>query len=212
MTDASAPHGRDDAGTPLAPYGLNLDGTPRKSNRGARPGQRGNGNSAGKRRATTASLSTSNLTDVERKGMLCELGDMLLVNPLATASQVPVVQAKIGRHADALAGDAFILSQYLPSIADGLLMMAKAKPGVLSWLDKIEENAPYVLITQALIGVGKAIADNHLRPNPELAKAGRSLAALKMAAMADAVNQQAENITARAAAQAQEAADFAAAA
>jgi len=193
-----APHGHDENGVPLAPYGLNLDGTPRKSNRGARPGQRGNGGSAapGRRKSSAApKVSGSNLTDVERKGMLCELGDSLIVNTLATISTAPGVARYLGpKHADALAGDAFILSQYLPGIADGLILLSHTKPKTLAWLDKIEENAPYVVLSQALLGAGKAFVENHMNPNPNVAQAGRSLAAMKMAQMADAVNQQAAYI------------------
>lgn len=197
MTDPKAPHGYDaDGKTPLAPFGLNLDGTPRKSNRGARPGQRGNRGSAAKKTGPRAvpTGSVSSLTDVERKGMLCELADMLVVSPLATASQAPPLRSKIGRHADALAGDAFILSQYVPGIADGLILLSKTKPRALAWLDKVEESAPFAVLAGALFSAGKAMLENHMNPNPGLAQAGRSLAMMKMAAMADAVNAQAARV------------------
>lgn len=191
--DPQAPHGRDANGVPLAPYGLNLDGTPRKSNRGARAGQgRKNGPAAGKKATATPQAVTSNLTDVERKGMLCELADMLIVTPLASASQLPVLANRLGaKQADALAGDAFILSQYFPGIADGLILLSKTKPRTLAWLDKAEENAPYLVLANAMIQAGKAIAENHFNPNPRVAQAGRSLAALRIAQMAEAVNAQA---------------------
>lgn len=190
--DPQAPHGRGPDGTPLAPYGLNLDGTPRKSNRGARPGQKRT--QAGKKTASSAAptATMSNLSDEDRKGMLCELADSLVVAPLASASQVPFLASKIGaKQADALAGDAFILAHYFPGIADGLILLSKTKPATLAWLDKMEQNAPYVVLANALLQAGKAIAGNHINPNPSLASAGRSLAAIRMQAMADAVNAQA---------------------
>jgi hypothetical protein len=193
--DPRAPHGRDNNGTPLAPYGHNIDGTPRKSNRGARAGQKGNGG----RRKSPASAGpvtvVSNLSDTDRKGMLTELADMFIVSPLASASQVPFIKSRIGsRQTDALAGDAFILAQYMPGIADGLILWSKTKPGTLAWLDKLEGAAPALVFTNALLAAGKAIADNHMNPNPSVANAGRALAALKIAQMANAVNEQAARI------------------
>jgi hypothetical protein len=200
MVDTSAPHGRDESGTPLAPYGLNLDGTPRKSNRGARPGQRGNAGSRA-RKSTTPSVSQSNLSDQERKEMLCELSDMVLVTPLASASMVPWIHTRIGaQQADALAGDALILNHFAPMLADGLLILAKTKPRALSWLDKVEENAPFLLLTNALIQVAKAVAANHINPDPRMAEAGRSLAAMRMARVAEKVQQEAEGYARAAAA------------
>jgi len=189
--DAAAPHGRDSNGVPLTPYGINVDGSPRKSNRGARAGQKKGAGPAAKKTAAPQ-VGVSSLSDSDRKGMLCELADMMLVSPLASASQVPILASRLGaRQTDALAGDAFILSQYMPSIADGLILLSKTKPHTLAWLDKLEENAPMVVLTNAILRAGKALADNHFNPNPRVAQAGRSLAALRMAQMAEAVNAQA---------------------
>lgn len=194
--DPAAPHGRDGNGTPLAPYGLNVDGSPRKSNRGARAGQKGRG-AAGKGKPAGPQVSVSNLNDDDRRGMLCELADMALVTPLASASQTPFLINRIGaRQTDALAGDAFILSQYMPGIAEGLILLSKTKPRTLAWLDKAEQNAPYILLTKAIMDAAKAVAENHFRPNPNVAAAGRSLAAIRMAQMAEAVNAQAAAMSA----------------
>lgn len=181
-----APHGRDENGVPLAPYGLNIDGTPRKSNRGrpsATPGTR-----------PAASSVKGNLTDLQRKSMLGDLLDALIIGPLARASQTPALANRIGRHADALAGDAFILSQYAPGIFDGLILLSKTKPQTLAWMDKAESNAPYVLLAQVGFQMAQAMVANHMRPNPSLAEAGRNLAALRLAQMAEAVNAEAERI------------------
>lgn len=189
--DPAAPHGRDASGTPLAPYGLNLDGSPRKSNRGARAGVKKNGGTAKKTAATTPTM-VGNLSDEDRKGMLCELADTLLVAPLASASQVPFIAARIGaKQTDALAGDAFILSQFAPNLADGLILLSKTKPATLAWLDRAEANAPFVVLASSFIQMGKAFLENHLNPNPRVAQAGRALAAMRIAQMAAAVNAQA---------------------
>lgn len=190
-----APHGRDANGTPLTPYGLTVQGNPRKSNRGARPGQRGNKN--GTMRSSAPTRTGSNLSDQDRKGMLTELADMFITGPLASASQVPFIAKYIGpRQTDALAGDAFIISQYLPAMADGAILMAKTKPGLLAWLDKLENAAPQIILASAVLEAGKAVIANHFNPNPRVAAAGRHLAAIKIARMAERVNEEAARMQA----------------
>lgn len=197
LDDPKAPFGFDDAGKAHAPYGLKVDGNPRTSNRGAKAGQRGNANTRS-RTTPSARATMSNLSDVERKGMLVELAGMAVVTPAASLSRAPWLERRIGRkHTDALAGDAFIVDAFMPSFADGLILLSKTKPKTLAWLDKAEENAPYILLIQTGLGMIKAIADNHFNPNPRVADAGRSLAALKIAEMAEAVNAQAEAVKAR---------------
>jgi hypothetical protein len=124
--------------------------------------------------------------------MLTELADMMIVMPLASASQIPFIAAKFGaKQTDALAGDALIISHFMPSIADGLILLSKTKPQTLAWLDKAEQNAPYLVLANAVIQAGKALVENHFNPNENLAIAGRSLAAMKMAKVAEAVKEQA---------------------
>lgn len=192
-TPDPAPHGRDEHGVPLAPYGWNTDGSPRKSNRGRR--------AAGRPAPAPSAKPTlkTNLKDSERKSMLVDLADMFLITPLAGVSQSPALTRKLGRHADALAGDAFILAQYAPGIADALILLSKTKPKTLAWLDRAEENAPYALLAKVGIDMIKSFAQNHLTPDPRLAKAGRNLAMLRMQQMADAVNAEADRIASEAA-------------
>jgi hypothetical protein len=178
MADEVAPHGRDEGGKPLAPYGYLKDGvTPRKGNRGARPGQRGNGNRASARRP---GVKASSPTDAQRKEQLCALGEMAIITPLAAASFSPAVVKRIGqKQTDALAGDAVILTEFLPQIADGLIVLDQSKPGLLKWLDQVEDKAPYLLLANLGIQIGRAIVSNHMDPNPRLAKAGRLQAAMR---------------------------------
>lgn len=185
----NAPHGREEDGTPKTPYGMNVDGTPRKSNRGARAGQKGNGG----RRKTTPTAKTSNMTDKKRREMLIGLTDMMIVTPLAGLSLSPQIESRIGKtHADALAGDAVILSHFSPGLADGLIMLSQSKPSALAWLDSVEDKAPYLLLAQVGVQVAKALISNHTTPNPELAHAGRVMAAMKVQAMADEINREAD--------------------
>lgn len=183
-----APHGRNEDGTPKTPYGINVDGTPRKSNRGARRGQKGNGAAR-----KVGPAKTSNMTDKKRREMLIGLTDMMVVTPLAGLSLSPQVEKRIGKtHTDALAGDAVILSHFSPGLADGLIMLSQSKPSALAWLDSVEDKAPYLLLAQVGVQVAKALISNHTTPNPELAQAGRVMAAMKVQAMADEINREAD--------------------
>lgn len=185
----AAPHGRNEDGTPKTPYGVNLDGTPRKSNRGARPGQRGNGNRA---RKAGPGAKLNNATDAQRKAALCSLGEMAITAPLAALSASPVVAKRFGQdQANALAGDAVILNEAMPAIADGLIVLSQSKPGALAWLDQVEEKAPYLLLASVGVQVMKALVTNHMNPNPKLAEAGRLRARMAQEAMILAVEEEA---------------------
>lgn len=191
MTDPAAPHGRDDNGTPLTPYGLKTDGTPRLSRRGAVAGAKGNtapGRPSRRRTGPGPSATVSSLTDVQRKGMLIDLADMFL-SPLATAAEAPFIRKRIGdRQTSAVLGDVFIVNQFLPGFADGLIFMSKTKPATLAWMDKAEENAPMLILASVGLQAVKALIENHIRPNPSFAQAGKAMAAAKLQQIADAVN------------------------
>lgn len=148
--DEKAPHGFDDQGLPYAPYGYKVDGTPRKSRRGAQPGSKGNTAKAASPKKG-ASVPTSP-TDMYRKSMFCDLSSNLVEAPLIGLSVAPPIISRLGEsQADALAGDAYLIHQFAPHIFDGLNMLAQTKPKVLSWMDKAQENAP--LLHLALVGV-----------------------------------------------------------
>lgn len=186
-----APHGRDEHGVPLAPYGLKVDGTPRLSARGMTAGGGFNNRPAGT--STKAKATLGSLTDQQRKGMLCDLGDSFIVTPLATASSAPAVVGRIGgQKADALAGTAYIISQYAPHVADAMIVLSKSKPGALAWMDKAEQHAPYLMLMQVGVQMTKALVSNFINPDPRYAKAGRSYANMRLSAMADEINRQAD--------------------
>lgn len=187
----AAPHGRDENGVPKTPYGVNRDGSPRKSNRGARPGQKGTRST----RRRPAGVSVRNQTDKQRKEALCGLADMLVVMPLAGLSASPQLAGRIGpRHAEALAGDSVIVSRYMPHVADGLLVLSQTKPRALAWLDTVEEKAPYLMLANVGIQVARALVENHIHPNPDLATAGRLMAQMNAKAMADEIIREAERM------------------
>lgn len=186
--DPKAPFGLDGSGVPIAPYGHKVNGDPRISNRGAKPGQRGNGS----KKAIAAAASE---TDKKRKEMLVSLADMLIVAPLASASLSPFLAKRIGeRQTNALAGDAVIVSSFAPHLADGLIVLGQSKPGALAWLDTVEEKAPYLMLMQVGVQMTKAFVGNHINPDERLANAGRTLVAMKAAEMAEEIERQAQEL------------------
>lgn len=182
--DELAPHGRDDDGEPKAPYGYLVNGRPRKGNRGARPKSQGSA-------AAKPGVTTPNQTDQERKQTLIMLTQMFFVNGLVGLSVAPFVKSLIGEeHADALAGDAVIVDHFAAPFADGMIALAQYKPSALSWLDKVEDKAPYLLLTQVGVNLGKALMGHHRSPDKRLNAAGRTLIELRSREMAFQVEQQ----------------------
>jgi hypothetical protein len=118
---------------------------------------------------------------------------MAITAPLAALSISPPIVKRFGQvQADALAGDAVILNQFMPHLADGLIVLSQSKPGALAWLDQVEEKAPYLLLASVGVQLAKAIIGNHMHPNPKLAEAGRLQAAMNQQAMISAIEAEAE--------------------
>lgn len=185
----NAPHGfKDDGVTPNAPFGYLRDGvTPRKGNRGARPGPR-----SGSRNRTRPGVKVTSRTDRQRLDSLVSLADMLLVTPLASLSASPQIAARFGeKHATALAGDAVILSHFSQPLGEGLIALSQTKPGVLAWMDTVEDKAPYLLLANVGLQMTKAIIENHLHPNEKLASSGGLMLQMKLSEMAQAVEAEA---------------------
>jgi hypothetical protein len=197
-TDPAAPHGRDPNGVPLAPYGHRTDGIPRRSNQGARSG---NGFSpVGKvsppPRKPDASPPGSPVVlsraDRARRDALVALTEMGIVLPLVSASVSPPIAKRIGElQSMALAGDAVIVAQFAPSAAEALVVLAQSKPGVLRWLDTMEERAPYLMLAQVGAQVVKALIGNHTHPSRRLADAGMRLAEMRAQQMVRAIEEEA---------------------
>lgn len=181
-----APHGYEaDGVTPKAPYGYRRDGVPRKSNRGARPGGFGGGS---KPAATKASR-----TDAKRAEGLVMMAELFICTPLAAASKNRLVKRYLGeKHTDALAGDALIISMHAQVTAEGMIEYAQDHPGFLSWMDTVEERATSLKLLYALGQIGKAVAMNHIAPDPKVAEAGRNMARMRTVQAAQAAQQEAE--------------------
>lgn len=180
-----APHGYEaDGVTPKAPYGYRKDGVPRKSNRGARPGSFGGG--------SAPSSSKASKTDAKRAEALVMFAEIFICQPLAIASKNRFVKRYIGeKHADALAGDALIISMHAELTARGMVEYATDHPGFLSWMDTVEEKASSLTLFYALGQMGKAMAMNHLNPDPKVAEAGRNMARMRTVQAAQAAQAEA---------------------
>ncbi|WP_371591271.1 hypothetical protein [Streptomyces sp. NBC_00470] len=186
-TDTKAPHGRDpESGEPLAPYGFKADGTPRLSKRGrtsAKPG-------AGAPTATRGRSAGAQRARDQRDGLL-QLADALLSPAMAAASHEGVAK-KIGeRRAAGLAGSLVILDGYVPAYVDQVVALSQSKPGMLAWMDKLEDSAPYMGLALVTMQLVKAIGTNMLQPDPRLAEAARLKARVRAAQMAAAVEEEA---------------------
>jgi hypothetical protein len=191
-----APFGHNDDGTPLAPYGFKANGQPRLSNRGPRPGGGSSGSTESRRNKPTPSTAKGKAQeerDQQRKAALLQLSDMFITTPLAAASSSAALAKRIGeKQTNALAGDAVIWSFFAPSLADAAIDYSEQKPRTLAWMDSIQEKAPLLMFASVGLQMTKAFIGNHTDPNPEVAKAGRRLARMNVAKMAQAINAEAE--------------------
>lgn len=191
--DPVAPFGRDDEGEAIAPFGLKVNGEPRLSNRGAKAG--GNKPRSPRVRAPRAVGGSRNRSDVDRKKSLIGLADMLIITPLTGLSASPQVVARLGqRHADAFAGDAVIIQQEIEPLADALVELSQTKPQLLSWLDNVEQNAPWIPLAMVGLRMTKAFVENHTNPNPELAAAGKLMGRVKQAQFIEMIRAQAREM------------------
>lgn len=191
LEDDEAPHGRDANGVPEAPYGLKADGNPRKSNRGAKPGQRGNGGPS-KSPGPVGAKATLSKTDKNRREALLGLMEGYVALPMIAASMNPFIARRIGAaQAMALAGDALIVQTYAPAAADALILASQEKPGLLRWLDTLEEKAPWLMLANVGIQIVKALVGNHAQPDPRLASAAVQMARIKAIQYAHEVEEQA---------------------
>jgi hypothetical protein len=181
--DPKAPHGREDDGTPKAPYGFRTDGTPRKSNQG-RPAKK-KAPSATQGRSASAAKARG-----QRDGLL-QLADALLSPAMAAVSN-PGVAKKIGaRRAAGLAGSLVIVDGFVPAYVDQVVTLSQSKPGMLAWMDKLEDSAPYMGLAIVTAQMVKAVATNMMAPDPRLVEAAKLKARVRAAQMAEAIEEEA---------------------
>jgi hypothetical protein len=190
--DPEAPHGRDpDTGEPLAPYGFKTDGSPRLSNRGAR----GKGRPAAKKTPQAMAGSSAGAKKLrEQRDGLVALADAVL-SPAMAAMSNPGISRRVGeKRAAGLAGSLLIIEGYVPAYADWVVALSTTRPGLLTWMDRMEDNAPYIqgaIITAQLV---KAVASNMVSPDMRLAEAARLKAKIRAAQLADAVEAEARRM------------------
>lgn len=184
-----APHGRDDQGVPLAPYGYTQEGNPRKGNRGRRPGVAAPQKKAEKN--VKAGARPKSRTKAQTKAQLLELVDEITAAVAKGVDSAPV-RARIGdRHAGAIMGHALIARATADPLLDGVIMMAEKRPGLLAWMDRAEEAAPALMVAKGLATMAAAMVQNHMNPSPELEHAARSMVRVQAARYAAAIEQEA---------------------
>jgi len=190
-----APHGYGPDGAPLAPFGYKADGTPRKDGRG-RPVGSGAKTAPGPKKKGPRRPAAPSAKDVaaKQRAALLGLADMVLT-PVAGAAATPVVRARLGeRHAMALSGDVVILQSATPQIVDQVVALAEQRPGMLAWLDTLENQAPVMGLVMTGLQVAKAIVQNHMQPDARLAAAGQTLVRVRAAQIAEEIERQARDL------------------
>lgn len=119
----------------------------------------------------------------------------MLTTPLAAAADSPLIRKKLGeRQALALAGDAVIIDAHAEPMVDAVMVLAQSKPGVLAWMDKAEDVAPYLMLAQVGASMVKALVQNHLSPDQRLADAGRTMVQVRAHRYAAEVERQAQEM------------------
>lgn len=182
--DPVAPHGRDADGVPLHPYGFRRDGVPKLSNRGRKVA------APPKKAAANTKAGPGAATRRQQKQALMEIADMLLT-PAAGIATAPPLRKKLGeKRADAVAGSVVIVGSFAEDIADFTVHMAESRPGLLSWMDRMDDKLPLVMGAKILVGMGKALAQNWVQPDPQLAAAARKVAPLRAAQFAASISDQ----------------------
>jgi hypothetical protein len=186
-----APHGRDEQGVPLAPYGFTQEGNPRKSNRGRRPGGGVTPPPKKSEKNVRSGARPKSRTKAQTKAQLLELVGEFTAAVAKGVDSGPV-RSRIGdRHAGAIMGHAVIVQAVAGDFLDGLIMEAETRPGLLAWMDKAEEAAPKLVMAKALMTMGAAMVQNHVNPSPELEHAARSMVRVRAARYAAAIEEEA---------------------
>lgn len=187
-----APHGRDDQGTPKAPFGYTQEGNPRKSNRGRRAGVSAPQKKS--ERNVKAGSRPKSRSKAQTKTQLMELvGE--ITSAVAKGVDTGKVRERIGdRHAGAIMGHAVIVQAVAPDVLDGVILAAEKRPGLLAWMDKAEEAAPMVLIAKGLATLTAAIVQNHMNPSAELETAARQMVKNRTARYVEAIEQEATEL------------------
>lgn len=177
----AAPFGYEaDGTTPKAPYGWKADGDPRLSRRGR----------TGTRKATpTATATQGRGADAARaraqRDNLLALADAV-VSPLMAGATSDGFAKRVGQpRADGIAGALVIVDGFLPTYADHIVAMAASRPTLLSWMDKVDDKAPWLALGIVTAQALKSVAEQIARPDPRLAEAARLKVRVRNAQLAE---------------------------
>lgn len=145
-----------DAAGPAAPYGLKLDGSPRKSNAGRRPGPAGPKKVAAPRPRASARPRAKEAAGPDYRAAL----GMLIHLPVGIMS-VAARGIRDERRRQALQLDAMTLTVHGPALAEALARTAEQNARVAAALDKIVKVGPYGEVIAAVAPIALQIAANH---------------------------------------------------
>jgi hypothetical protein len=137
-----------------APFGLKVDGTPRKSNRGRRPGPARA--AAPRPRATPRAKAKA---EPGRPDYRAALG-MLIHLPVGIMS-VAARGIRDERRRTAVQLDAMTLTVHGPALAEALARTAEQNARLAAALDKIVKVGPYGEVIAAVAPIALQIAANH---------------------------------------------------
>jgi hypothetical protein len=185
-----APFGLDDSGYPYAPYGLKRDGNPRLT-AGGRPAA-DTVPAAAAAAGEPPKLKPLDEVGKKRVAALVDGADMLAVGAVALAQWEPAIKRVGERHAMGIAGNAVILQQFAPGLAEGVVRWAETKPGMLGWLDGMQENTPALMLALTAGQMVKAMVQQQLSPDIRLARAGVLMGRIRAVQLAQQIEDQAK--------------------
>jgi hypothetical protein len=159
------------------------------SNRGRAPGAASGKPAAPKPKAATAAAPSK--TAQKQKAALMGLADMVGPPVVALAQRDWFLKRFGEKNSMGLAGNAVIFQSFAPHLADGAIQWSQSRPGILAWLDTVEDNAPAFTFIVAAAQMTKAMVSNMLAPDPRLAQAGVTMARIRAAQMAAEIEAQA---------------------
>ena len=207
--DPDAPHGRDDQGEPLAPYGLTKDGKVRRSAAGRRPAADDKPRTAPAAAAPAASDGKPAAAPKDYSGTLAETADGVWLC-LTAAGQFGPRLPLLGKHLPGpkLAASAFVVHESRPRLVAAMALAAEHNTKARLWCERLDTgNATWLLAFAALaLPVAGAMAavwqgDGELKkremlPLAEMAGKNETLLDEYMASLGQQLGQAAGDISA----------------
>jgi hypothetical protein len=168
----NAPHGRDSEGNPLAPYGLKVDGTPRRTASGRRAGSGvlggvRHGESRTRRRAKkrTAQKAAAPRPARPKPSTPVDYSELLS----AGVGMLGAGMSKLGRAItakrpqlrSAVMADGIAFQAHADSLGKALNEAAGREPAFAAWLDRLNSASPWAGVAFASLPLLAQVLVNH---------------------------------------------------